>query len=79
MGVVAYSETSDNAAKPVRFQDPYALVDLQVGYDFSESVKGTFSVNNLFDKTYRTRVGGTNTYNTYGDPRNFQVSLKKTF
>lgn len=79
IGIVAYSKTSDNAAKPVRYQDAYALVDLQVGYDFSERLKGTLSVNNVFDKTYRTRVGGTNTYNTFGDPRNFQVSLKKTF
>ena len=36
----------------------------------------TLAVNNLFDKTYYTRLGGTNTYNTPGDPRNVLLSLR---
>ena len=79
LGVVAYSKSTDNGAVPVRIQDPYAVVDLQVSYDFNEKLKATFAVNNVFDTVYRTRIGGTNTYNTYGDPRNFLLTVKKTF
>ena len=37
------------------------------------------NANNLFDRTYYTRLGGLNTYNTYGDPRNFQLTLRAQF
>lgn len=33
-------------------------------------------VNNLFDRTYYARIGSINTYNTFGDPRNFLVTLR---
>ena len=42
-------------------------------------VKFQLNVKNLFDRTYYTRLGGTNTYNTYGDPRNFQLTLRAQF
>jgi TonB-dependent siderophore receptor len=77
VGVVAYSKSSENTKK--RVQDPYAVVDLQVGYDFDSNVRASLTVNNVFDTVYRTRIGGTNTYNTYGDPRNIQFAIRKTF
>lgn len=39
----------------------------------------SMSVNNVFDKTYYARVGGPNTYNTFGDPRNVTVALRRRF
>lgn len=78
LGVVAYSKSS-NGSSGVRVQDPYAVTDLQIGYDFDKNLRATFSVNNVFDTVYRTRIGGLGTYNTYGDPRNFQLAIKKTF
>ncbi len=79
LGVVAYSSSSDTGTVPVRFQDPYAVVDLQLGYEFNKHLKANFAVNNVFDTVYRTRIGGLNTYNTYGDPRNFLLTVKATF
>ena len=32
-------------------------------------------VNNLFDRVFYTRLGGTNTYNWFGEPRNASVFL----
>ncbi len=78
LGLQAYSD-SGNGNPPVRVQNPYTVVDLQAGYEINKHLKATFAVNNVFDTVYRTRIGGTNTYNTYGDPRNFLVTLKATF
>lgn len=78
VGLQAYSDSGDSNP-PVRVQNPYAILDLQVGYEINKHLKTTFAVNNVFDTVYRTRIGGTNTYNYYGDPRNFLVTLKATF
>lgn len=54
----------------------YAVVDLQAGYNFNEHFSAVLSVNNVFDKKYYERVGGTSVFNFYGEPRN--VNLKVT-
>uniref|UniRef100_Q47F01 TonB-dependent siderophore receptor n=1 Tax=Dechloromonas aromatica (strain RCB) TaxID=159087 RepID=Q47F01_DECAR len=65
--------TSTVAAREQNF---YAVYDAQIGYNLSRDVAVTLSANNIFDKTYYTRLGGTNTYNYYGDPRNFALTLR---
>jgi len=78
IGVQAYSDSGDGNPA-TRIQSPYAVVDLQAGYEFNKHLKATFAVNNVFDTVYRTRLGGLNTYNTYGDPRNWLLTVKATF
>lgn len=57
----------------------YAVVDLQAGYKFNEHLTAVLSVNNVFDKKYYERVGGTSVFNFYGEPRSFNFKLTGTF
>jgi outer membrane receptor for ferric coprogen and ferric-rhodotorulic acid len=84
-GVQAYSESASgldtvNAAGIVsvaaRRQGAYAVAAANVSYPFNARLQLTAQVNNVFDTTYYTRLGGTNIYNTFGDPRNVVVSLR---
>jgi len=83
-GIRAYSKSETStlptvAVPNLRIQDAYAVVDLLVGYQFNKNLSGTLNVNNLLDEEYRTRIGGLNTYNTYGDPRSITVTLRSNF
>jgi len=60
----------------IREQGPFAVVGAQVGWRFSENLRAFLSVNNIFDKVYYQRVGAINTYNFYGEPRNFLLTLQ---
>lgn len=55
------------------------MVNALVGYTFNARLSANLNLNNLLDKTYYTRLGGTNTYNTYGEPRSFTLSLRYNF
>jgi outer-membrane receptor for ferric coprogen and ferric-rhodotorulic acid len=79
LGVIAMSSAKSGSSAPYREQEPYAVVNAQIGYQFDKNLSATFSVNNIFDEAYYTRLGGLNTYNTYGEPRNFMLTLRKTF
>lgn len=57
----------------------YGVVDLQAGYNFNENLTASLSVNNVFDKKYYERVGGTSVFNFYGEPRNVVFKLNATF
>lgn len=57
----------------------YGVVDLQAGYKFNENLTASLSVNNVFDKKYYERVGGTSVFNFYGEPRNVVFKLNATF
>ncbi|WP_269714786.1 TonB-dependent siderophore receptor [Caulobacter sp. NIBR2454] len=63
----------------VREQDPYAIFSLHAGYALTPKIALSASLNNVFDKVYYARIGGPNTYNTYGDPRNITVALRARF
>jgi len=78
-GMNAQSKFLGGGVAGVREQDPYAVFSLHGGYAVTPQVSVSVSVNNLFDKTYYARVGGPNTYNTYGDPRNVTVALRTRF
>jgi len=81
-GFVAQTQTyagySDAYAR-LRNQDPYAVVNALIGYQVDKDISLTLNVNNIFDQQYYTRLGGLNTYNTPGDPRNFLLTLRKSF
>lgn len=57
----------------------YGVVDLQAGYKFNENLTASLAVNNVFDKKYYERVGGTGVFNFYGEPRNVVFKLNATF
>ncbi|RYY28754.1 MAG: TonB-dependent siderophore receptor [Sphingomonadales bacterium] len=63
----------------VRQQDAFAIVGAQVGWRVDANLRAFVSVNNLFDKAYYQRVGSINTYNFYGEPRNFLVTLRANY
>lgn len=77
-----YSESTSGALSGTRWtQDGFAVFDAQVGYDFTESVSATLTLNNLFDKTYYARAGngsGT-TFGYYGEPFNAMLKLTAKF
>jgi outer membrane receptor for ferric coprogen and ferric-rhodotorulic acid len=60
-------------------QDAYAVFDAQVGYDLTENVNATLSVNNIFDKEYYSRVGSETVFNYYGEPRSVWLKLGAKF
>ena len=78
-GVTAQSTFLGAGVEGVREQEPYALLSLHGGYAVTPKMSVSMSVNNVFDKTYYARVGGPNTYNTFGDPRNVTVALRRRF
>lgn len=78
LGVNAYS-ASASGANSQRRQGGYAVANLMARYRINSHWDVQLNANNLFDRTYYTRLGGTNTYNTYGDPRNFQLTLRAQF
>lgn len=57
----------------------YAVVDFQAGYRFNEHVTASLTVNNLFDRKYYERVGGTSVFNFYGEPRTAVLRIGTTF
>lgn len=63
----------------VRQQAAFAIAGAQLGWRFTEQLRAFVSVNNIFDKVYYQRVGSINTYNFYGEPRNFLVTLRANY
>ena len=63
----------------IREQAGYAVASAHLGYRFTEDLRMSVAVNNLFDRHYYERVGGLNTYNTPGEPRNVMVTLRSQF
>jgi outer membrane receptor for ferric coprogen and ferric-rhodotorulic acid len=85
VGVQAYSSSASgtdrrNAAGAVtvaaRRQGAYAVASANVSYPLRRSLQVGAQVNNLFDRTYYTRLGGTNGFNRFGEPRNAAVFLR---
>lgn len=63
----------------IREQGGYAVASAHAGYRFNENLRMGVAVNNLFDRNYYERVGGLNSYNTPGEPRNVMVTLRTQF
>lgn len=60
-------------------QGGYAVVDLRAGYAFSEAISLSVNVNNLFDRTYFSRISSTGRGNYYGSPRNVFATLRVSY
>lgn len=82
LGVNGATQSASGATSQTvaaRDQNTYAVVKAQIGYKLNSNYALTLDINNLFDTSYYTRLGGTNTYNTYGDPRNVVLTFRATF
>jgi outer membrane receptor for ferric coprogen and ferric-rhodotorulic acid len=64
---------SGNGASAIRDQDSYVVVNAMAAYRFGDNLSVNLNLNNLLDESYYTRLGGTNTYNSFGEP--FSASL----
>jgi outer membrane receptor for ferric coprogen and ferric-rhodotorulic acid len=74
------SKAGNSANASLRAQDGYTVVNAFLSYRVNKNLTLSFNANNLFDKTYYTRLNGTvNTYNTYGAPRNFLLTLRAAY
>ncbi len=75
-GGVHISSGGNGSNSDLRSQSGYALANAQIGYQLAPKTTVALLGNNLFDREYYARVGGLNTYNTFGDPRNFTLVLR---
>ncbi|MEQ1909392.1 MAG: TonB-dependent siderophore receptor, partial [Vicinamibacterales bacterium] len=69
-------DAAGNITVYARRQSRYAVVTANGSYMLRSNVDLNVQFNNMFDAVYYTRLGGTNTYNSFGDPRNVMVSLR---
>jgi outer-membrane receptor for ferric coprogen and ferric-rhodotorulic acid len=72
VGCNGQSEVAFDAA---RRQGGYAVVNAMAAYRMSPHWSLNLNTTNVFDKIYYSRLGGTNTYNTYGEPRSYSLTL----
>lgn len=82
LGMTGMSRTASGASTPTvlaREQGGYAVVNTMIGYRIDKTYSLNLAINNLFDRTYFTRVQGTNTYMSYGEPRNWLLTLRASF
>lgn len=78
-GMSRFSNGTTTATVVEREQAGYAVFNAQIGYRIDKTYSVSLAVNNLFDRTYFTRVQGTNTYMNYGEPRNFLLTLRASY
>lgn len=78
-GLQAQSDYSVDYRGVSMRQGGYALVNMRLGYKIDEHWTAAVNVNNLFDRTYYQSLSNPNWNNRYGEPRNFNVSLRGAF
>jgi outer membrane receptor for ferric coprogen and ferric-rhodotorulic acid len=61
---------------PKRGQGGFTVANAMLGYRLGEHATLDFNVSNLLDKVYYSRFGGTNSYNTFAEPRNYSLTFR---
>lgn len=75
-GGVRYSGSIYNDSDGVRWgEGGYSVYSAQMNYQLTPELKGSVTINNLFDKRYLDRPEGWSRQNYYGDPRNVMFTL----
>lgn len=77
IAVSSYSGVRNNSDD--RSQGGYALFNAAISYPINKHLTVSLNGENLTDRKYYASVGGLNTYNIYGAPRNFTLSLRAKF
>jgi len=73
-------QSAIQSANYLQSQGGYSVWNARVGYRINKTWSAALNVNNLFDKTYYTRIFGPNTYgNYYGTPRSALLSVQGKF
>jgi len=78
-GAQISSAVASSGVPGTREQGGYGVASVQVGYQVATQTTLWLALNNAFDRSYYARVGGLNSYNTYGDPRNLLLTLRTRF
>ncbi|MEE1888195.1 TonB-dependent siderophore receptor [Pseudomonas carassii] len=60
-------------------QKPYTLTNLHAVYEISPNMELQYNLDNVFDKKYIQTTGNDNYWNFYGEPRNFNLTLRTRF
>ena len=55
---------------------PAEALVVSSSYPLRHDLRLGIQANNLFDRVYYTRLGGTNTYHTFGEPRRVNVFMR---
>ena len=76
---VASGSAAGSGQAAIRRQGGYAVANAMASYRFNRHTTLQLNANNLFDRTYYTRLGGLNSYNTYGEPRNVMMTLRAQY
>jgi outer membrane receptor for ferric coprogen and ferric-rhodotorulic acid len=78
-GKTKYLNNWTPANNQLRTADSYVVADAFLSYRFNKNLSLSLNINNLFDKTYYARIGGTGGFNIYGEPRNFLLTLRANY
>lgn len=57
----------------------YATFDAMAAYRFTPKLKLQINADNIFNRHYYARVGGTNTFNIPGSERSLTANLRYSF
>lgn len=76
---LGFNAQSEVSVDPKRSQPGYAVVSALIGLRINERTSINLNAQNLFDEIYYARIGGTNTYNTFGPPRSYSLTVRATF
>lgn len=57
----------------------YAVVNGSIAYQIDRHYSLTLAVNNILDRKYYASVGTPNSYNFYGEPRSFMLTLRGAY
>lgn len=74
-GMYAQSEITSGTLR----QGTYALFNARVAYRINKNWEASLNLNNLTDRTYLRTAGYAGYYNSYGDPRNAQFTVRARF
>ena len=74
-GMKALSGANNGTIK----REGYAIFDAMAGYDVTEGLSTTLTVNNVFDKTYYSRTGTSSLFNFYGEPLSAVLKVSAKF
>lgn len=67
--------TADQPFEKALTQKAYVLGSLYAAYDISPKINVTMNVNNLFNKTYYTRITPSYKAGYFGDPRSYMLTM----
>lgn len=80
LGVIANSKAqSSRGWRDEIVNSGYAVVNGRIAYQIDKNYSLNLAINNLLDKKYYASVGTWNTYNFYGEPRSFTLTLRGSY